>query len=633
MTRDTLLSTLRRASVVPVACVFLLAGLVLSGCGGGEDGPQVSITAQPASTSVVNGASATFSVGASGYGLAYQWQLSVDAGGTWADIAGATAASYTIASVDIAMSGREYRAVIIGPAGTITSSAVTLAVAAAGVDAAIAAQPADQSVVAGADASFAVTATGTSLNYQWQSSAGGSIWTDVIGATAPTLTLSAVALADSGRGFRVVVSNATGSVTSNAVVLMVHAASAVPIITAQPSAVSVVAPNPATFTVGASGAPAPTFQWQQSIDAGLTYTDISGAAGSSFTTPATSSGDSGKLYRVHVINPVGDVFSSSVALTVDTTAVPPVIGTQPISQAVTAPGTATFSVSATGTPTPTFQWQLSNDAGATYVNVNGATASAYTTPSTTTADSGKRYRVVVSNSRGSTISSAATLTVNAPVGPGGSGGSAQCSPWALPSGTTVKTVFANSTNPALAGTATMANNGVVTFDGHAATEVAVVTRSGILNLDAKLYADFDAASGVATLYGSVSAYTSTLGANTTRQDTTSILTPPIVDNEFTLAPGQSVASQTEVSSDATTTTVNGVAGPTTTSTRRTSSLATTFVGIETVTVAAGTFSTCRYQDHAGVTKWLLLGYGTTVKDSQGGAATAITVNGVPLTCN
>jgi hypothetical protein len=47
------------------------------------------------------------------------------------------------------------------------------------------------------------------------------------------------------------------------------------------------------------------------------------------------------------------------------------------------------------------------------VNISGATASSYTTPATTTANSGSTYDVVVTNSAGSATSSAATLTVSA----------------------------------------------------------------------------------------------------------------------------------------------------------------------------------------------------------------------------
>jgi len=74
---------------------------------------------------------------------------------------------------------------------------------------------------------------------------------------------------------------------------------------------------------------------------------------------------------------------------------------------VTAGQTATFSVVAAGTPPLSYQWQK-NGGG-----ISGATSSTYTTPVTTTADSGEMFSVVVSNTAGSVTSNAATLTVNA----------------------------------------------------------------------------------------------------------------------------------------------------------------------------------------------------------------------------
>src|SRR5438552_11620 len=85
--------------------------------------------------------------------------------------------------------------------------------------------------------------------------------------------------------------------------------------------------------------------------------------------------------------------------------VAPAITTQPASQMVTAGQTATFTVTATGTAPVSYQWQMNGTA------IGGATAASYTTPATTTADSGAQFTVVVSNAVGSVTSTAASLTV------------------------------------------------------------------------------------------------------------------------------------------------------------------------------------------------------------------------------
>jgi acid phosphatase len=86
---------------------------------------------------------------------------------------------------------------------------------------------------------------------------------------------------------------------------------------------------------------------------------------------------------------------------------PPFITAEPASQTVTAGQTATFIVTATGTAPLNYQWQKNG------ANIAGATSSSYTTPATTTSDSGSTFRVVVSNSAGTVTSNAATLTANA----------------------------------------------------------------------------------------------------------------------------------------------------------------------------------------------------------------------------
>ncbi|OLC92785.1 MAG: hypothetical protein AUH86_18395 [Acidobacteria bacterium 13_1_40CM_4_58_4] len=73
---------------------------------------------------------------------------------------------------------------------------------------------------------------------------------------------------------------------------------------------------------------------------------------------------------------------------------------------MTAGQTATFTVVATGTAPLSYQWQKNGG------NIAGATAASYTTPATTTADSGSTFRVMVTNTAGTATSSAATLTVN-----------------------------------------------------------------------------------------------------------------------------------------------------------------------------------------------------------------------------
>lgn len=85
-------------------------------------------------------------------------------------------------------------------------------------------QPANQTVTVGQTATFSVSATGTApLSYQWQKSGTG-----ITGATSASYTTPPTTIADSGGQFSVIVSNSSGSVTSNMATLTVNAAGGAP---------------------------------------------------------------------------------------------------------------------------------------------------------------------------------------------------------------------------------------------------------------------------------------------------------------------------------------------------------------------------------------------------------------------
>jgi outer membrane protein assembly factor BamB len=104
-----------------------VAGLliaVLAACGGdGSRATAPAITTQPSSVSVVSGATATFTVVATGTApLSYQWQKS------GAAIMGANGASYTTPALTVADNASTYAVMISNGAGSVTSSTATLTV-------------------------------------------------------------------------------------------------------------------------------------------------------------------------------------------------------------------------------------------------------------------------------------------------------------------------------------------------------------------------------------------------------------------------------------------------------------------------------------------------------------------------
>ena len=93
--------------------------------------------------------------------------------------------------------------------------------------------------------------------------------------------------------------------------------STAPMITQQPQNATIAVNGTATFTVGASGGNL-TYQWWSEAPAGTSFTQISGATGSSYTTPAEGLAASGTQYECVVTNNLGSATSNAVTLTVQT---------------------------------------------------------------------------------------------------------------------------------------------------------------------------------------------------------------------------------------------------------------------------------------------------------------------------
>src|SRR5262249_43403812 len=113
----------------------------------------------------------------------------------------------------------------------------------------------------------------------------------------------------------------------------------VPAITGQPSDQMVTAGDAVTFMASADGTPAPTVQWQQSSDGGLSFSDIAGATSATLSFAASAT-DNGQEYRAVFTNAVGSTTSNTATLTVQFA---PAITGLPDNLIVNAGQTATFT--------------------------------------------------------------------------------------------------------------------------------------------------------------------------------------------------------------------------------------------------------------------------------------------------
>lgn len=348
------------------------------------------ILTHPANASVQLNLNATFSVYATGKApLTYQWKKGTEA------ITGATGATLTVPAVQKSDDKNTYSVTITNSLGTVTSNTATLTVLELFAAPKIVTQPVGATLNENATLSLSVIATGNPApTYQWKKNGA-----DIAGANSWLFSIPQVKAADAGT-YTVAITNSQGSVTSDGAVVVISGTSA-PTITTQPSAQTASEGGSVTFTVVATGTPAPTYQWRKD------GASLSGATGASLVLSNLQSSSAGD-YSVVVTNTLGSVTSANARLTVTPKAVVPTIKTQPANVTVTVGQSASFSVVAEGTPAPTYQWRKDGVAiaGATGASLNIADAQSFNAGS---------YTVVVTNSAGSVTSSAATLTVNVPV--------------------------------------------------------------------------------------------------------------------------------------------------------------------------------------------------------------------------
>lgn len=369
----------------------------------------LNISGQPTDVTVCAGSPASFTVTATG-ASGYQWQISTDGGVTWTDIGGATAATYTIASVTAGMNGNKFRCNISSPCGNATTTVATLTV---NTLPAITAQPSSVTLCAGSNNTFSVTATGTGITYQWQLSVTGcgGPWSNIIGANSSTYTITNITAGQNNNAYQCIITGVCSpAVTSSCALLTVVTSVNV---TTQPVSQTVCEGSSVSFTVAGSGTGI-IYQWQLSTDGGNTWNNIAGATNATYTIPAVTIAMSGNRYRCQLSNATCTTpgISNAAILTVNSI---PAVSTQPQSASVCVGGSNTFSLVASGTAI-TYQWQLSTDGGATWNNIGGATTASYTVSGATAGMNGYRYRCIISGTcTPPATSAAAILTVNTPV--------------------------------------------------------------------------------------------------------------------------------------------------------------------------------------------------------------------------
>ncbi len=358
-------------------------------------------TSHPAFQVIQTGGTANFSVTTSGTApITYQWQVSTNSGGSWSNISGATSTTYSV-TMSPALGGNQYRCVATNVVATVNSNAALLSLGLR-----IITQPSNQSVNAGQTASFSVVAEGTgTITYQWQRSTTGTggTFSAIGGATSSTYSFTTSA-GENGYAYRCVLSDANSvGFVSSAASLTVAGAPSISAITNP-----VVAATGATVTYNPvyGGTMPITYSWQQSADGVTNWNQVGTSASYSFTMVP---GFNGQHWRVQATNVAGTTTSnvSLVWLALANTGQP---SSQTIPVGGSNSGSVTFTSSWEGRTPITYQWQRSNNSGASWSNIAGATSAVYGFTAVSS-DNGAQFRVLASNPDTSNLaSSAATLT-------------------------------------------------------------------------------------------------------------------------------------------------------------------------------------------------------------------------------
>jgi len=361
-----------------------------------------AITTQPLASTICSGASAIFTISATGTGVTYQWQRNgsniVNGGGVF----GATTNSLTITGATSANAGT-YTCIVSGTCTPpVTSSPVVLTV---NSTASISSNPSAVTTCVGQTATFTLGTTGSGITYQWKKggvniSNGGTI----SGALTSVLTITGVAVTDAGNYTCEINNTCSGILTSTAAALAVNS---LPAITTQPVDVTICGSSAVSFSVSATGTGL-TYQWKKGGTVLVNGGTISGATTSTLSITPAVAADAGAYTCV-----VSGTCSPSVTSSIANLAVGSVasITTQPSNTTVCSGSTANLSIVVSGTGI-SYQWQKNGVDLVNNAHVSGATSASLSIANATSADADNYTCNAGNTCSGFLTSSVASITVN-----------------------------------------------------------------------------------------------------------------------------------------------------------------------------------------------------------------------------
>lgn len=271
----------------------------------------IRIIEQPTNVTGQVNATATFAVAAEGDGLTYQWYYKKAGESGFTAWNKRTTASVSTPIYNSWNGAQFYCEITDSKGNTAQTDTVTLTVGTDPIK--ITAQPQDFTGPVNGTATFAVTATGDGLTYQWYyRKAGQNDWTKWSGKTTASAALT-IYNSWNDAEFYVEISDSKGNtLNSDVATLIVGAAqNNGPQITAQPQNVTGAVNAKATFTVAATGSSL-TYQWYYKKSGESAWTKWNNQTGTSASLTIYKSWNDAQFYCV-VTDGSGKTASSNTA--------------------------------------------------------------------------------------------------------------------------------------------------------------------------------------------------------------------------------------------------------------------------------------------------------------------------------
>ena len=335
----------------------------------------------------------------------YQWQYSLNSGGSWQDITGATSATATWTPG--AVGTYQVQLLATNSDGTTTSDPVTVTIYDVPTVSATASPtqgPLTQQITLSGSATDPASSV-SPTTYQWQqASAETGPWTPIDGATTATYVYSFTGTAGTTY-YRLAATGVGGTGYSSAVSYTAYDAPTVssPSVTPTQGPLTQQLTLTATVSDPASSAAPTTYQWQQYTEAA--WQEIPGATTATYQ--YSFSGTAGTYqFRLAATGVGGTAYSDAVTYTAyaapvfSSTTVTPQTGPYPLQVTYTAEASDTTS----------YTWEMSANSGGSWDQISTTATGQYTHQTAGT----YQWKVTATGPGGTTTSSIITVTVTTP---------------------------------------------------------------------------------------------------------------------------------------------------------------------------------------------------------------------------